>query len=288
MIKVIEAKGDTIDAAIQNALAKLGCDRDDVSVEVISKPKSGFLGFGKEPAVVKVTYETSPAGKAKDFIEGMLVRFGTPAHIEVSENREERTIHIELSGDNMGAVIGRRGDTLDAFQYLTSIVTNKGEEERWIVTVDTENYRVKREAPPTTPATNIPPSPLTARSSSLPPISRPVHRKSPRAAGPPKTEGATSMRKSARPQRPLNKGTKIKSAALAALFYCAKTPDKRAVRAISPLKEANRAMMCFLSKRGASLPSAGFFSELRRRSASIQNILPLLSFTAFIFTYRIP
>ena len=146
MIKVIEAKGDTIDAAIQNALAKLGCDRDDVSVEVISKPKSGFLGFGKEPAVVKVTHETSPAGKAKDFIEGMLVRFGTPAHIEVSENREERTIHIELSGDNMGAVIGRRGDTLDAFQYLTSIVTNKGEEERWIVTVDTENYRAKREA----------------------------------------------------------------------------------------------------------------------------------------------
>lgn len=146
MIKVIESKGDTIDTAIQNALNILGCDRDDVSVEVVSKPKSGFFGFGKEPALVKVTYETSPAGKAKDFLEGLLIRFGTPAHIDATENSEEKTIHLELSGENMGAIIGRRGDTLDAFQYLTSIVTNKGEEERWRVTVDTENYRQKREA----------------------------------------------------------------------------------------------------------------------------------------------
>lgn len=146
MIKVIEAKGDTIDAAIQSALATLGCDRDAVSVEVVRKPKSGFLGFGKEPAVVRVTCQTSPAGKARDFLEGLLIRFGTPAHIEVTENEEEKTIHLELSGENMGAIIGRRGDTLDAFQYLTSIVTNKDEEERWRVTVDTENYRAKREA----------------------------------------------------------------------------------------------------------------------------------------------
>ena len=146
MIRVIEAKGDSIDAAIQNALNQLGCDRDEVSVEVVKKPKSGFFGFGKEPAVVKVTYQASPAGKAKDFLTGLLTRFGTPAHIEVTENEEEKTIHLELSGDNMGAIIGRRGDTLDAFQYLTSIVTNKDEDDRWRVTVDTENYRAKREA----------------------------------------------------------------------------------------------------------------------------------------------
>lgn len=146
MIKVIEAKGDSIDAAILNALKELGCDRDEVSVEVVKKPKSGFFGFGKEPAIVKVTYQASPAGKAKDFLAGLLTRFGTPAHIEVTENEEEKTIHLELSGDNMGAIIGRRGDTLDAFQYLTSIVTNKDEDDRWRVTVDTENYRAKREA----------------------------------------------------------------------------------------------------------------------------------------------
>lgn len=146
MNKAIEAKGDTIEAAIQNALSTLGCERDDVSVEVVQNPKSGFLGFGKVQAIVRVEYGASPAGKAKDFLEGLLTRFGTPAHIEVREDAQEKTIHLELSGDNMGAVIGRRGDTLDAFQYLTSIVTNKGEEERWRVTVDTEQYRAKREA----------------------------------------------------------------------------------------------------------------------------------------------
>ncbi len=147
MIKVIEAKGDTIEAALQNALAQLGLDRDDTSYdyEVVKRPKSGFLGFGKEPAVVKVTLEASPAGKAKDFLEGLLIRFGTPAEITVTEDAAEKTIHMELSGPNMGAVIGRRGDTLDALQYLTSIVTNKDEEDRWRVTVDTENYRAKRE-----------------------------------------------------------------------------------------------------------------------------------------------
>lgn len=146
MNKAIEARGDTIEAAIQNALSALGCERDDVSVEVVQNPKSGFLGIGKVQAIVRVEYSASPAGKAKDFLEGLLIRFGAPAHIEVRENDEEKTIHLELSGDNMGAVIGRRGDTLDALQYLTSIVTNKGEDERWRVTVDTEQYRAKREA----------------------------------------------------------------------------------------------------------------------------------------------
>ena len=145
-MKYLEAKGDSIDAAVESALRELGMTRDDVSVEVLQQPKSGFLGFGKEPAIVRVSYEVTPTGRAVEFLEGLLTRFGTPAHIEVTENEEEKTIHLELSGDNMGAIIGRRGDTLDAFQYLTSIVTNKDEDDRWRVTVDTENYRAKREA----------------------------------------------------------------------------------------------------------------------------------------------
>ena len=145
MIRVIEAKGDSIDAAIQNALNQLGCDRDEVSVEVVKKPKSGFFGFGKEPAVVKVTYQASPAGKAKDFLTGLLTRFGTPAHIEVTENEEEKTIHLELSGDNMGAIIGRRGDTLDAIQHLTNYSINREAGKHARVSVDAENYRQKRE-----------------------------------------------------------------------------------------------------------------------------------------------
>ena len=144
-MKYIETKGDTLDAAIESALQQLGLARDEVSVEVLQKPKAGFLGIGKEPAIVRVSYEDSPAGRAVEFLEGLLVRFGTPAKIEVEEDLSERNIRLNLVGENMNAVIGHHGDTLDAIQYLTNIVTNRKEEERWRVTVDTENYRAKRE-----------------------------------------------------------------------------------------------------------------------------------------------
>ena len=146
MLKMIETKGDSIDEAVQKALSELGRERDDVSVEVVQKPKSGFLGIGREPAIVRVSYDASPAAAARDFLSGLLVRFGAPADIRIDEDETERVIRIELSGDNMGAVIGRRGETLDAIQYLTSIVANREEDERWRITVDTENYRSKREA----------------------------------------------------------------------------------------------------------------------------------------------
>ena len=127
-MKYIEAKGDSIDAAVESALLQLGMSRDDVSVEVIQQPKSGFLGFGKEPAIVRVSYETTPTARAVDFLKGLLIRFGTPAEVHAQENVEERTIALTLTGDNMNAVIGHHGDTLDAIQYLVNIVTNRKEE----------------------------------------------------------------------------------------------------------------------------------------------------------------
>ena len=146
MVKYYEAKGDTIEAALENACKELGCSRDDLaSYEMVQMPKAGFLGIGRQQAIVKVEYRTSPAGRAEEFLTGLLERFGTPAQLNVTENFEEKTINIQLSGDNMGAVIGHRGDTLDALQYLTSIVANREEDDRWRITVDTENYRAKRE-----------------------------------------------------------------------------------------------------------------------------------------------
>ena len=146
MVKYIEAKGDTLEAALENACKELGCSRDDLaSYEMVQMPKAGFLGIGRQQAIVKVEYRTSPASRAEEFLAGLLERFGTPAEMSVTENYEEKTINIQLSGDNMGAVIGHRGDTLDALQYLTSIVANREEDDRWRITVDTENYRAKRE-----------------------------------------------------------------------------------------------------------------------------------------------
>lgn len=144
-MKYIETQGDTLDAAIESALQQLGMTREQVSVEQVQLPKAGFLGIGRVPAIVRVSYEESPAGRAVEFLEGLLTRFGTPAQITSEEDTEEKTIRLTLSGENMSAVIGHHGDTLDAIQYLTNIVTNRKEEERWRVTVDTENYRAKRE-----------------------------------------------------------------------------------------------------------------------------------------------
>lgn len=83
---------------------------------------------------------------AGEFLEGVLKVMGVDAKLESRVDRSENTVHIELSGENMGFVIGRRGETLDALQYLTTIVTNKKEDSRWRVTLDTENYREKRTA----------------------------------------------------------------------------------------------------------------------------------------------
>ena len=146
MVTSVEAKGESIEAAVANALAQLGKERDDVTVEVLEKGKSGFFGIGAQPAVVRVSYETSPADTAIDCLEGLLTRFGVEAQVECSVCPEEETIRLNLVGQNMGSVIGRRGDTLDAIQYLTNIVANKNEEKRWHLVLDTENYRAKRQA----------------------------------------------------------------------------------------------------------------------------------------------
>ena len=104
-----------------------------------------------KPLVSKEEAERSEKA-AGEFLEGVLKVMGVDAKLESRVDRSENTVHIELSGENMGFVIGRRGETLDALQYLTTIVTNKKEDSRWRVTLDTENYREKR----TTNIKNLP------------------------------------------------------------------------------------------------------------------------------------
>lgn len=144
MVKSVETQGTTIDAAIQSALALLKMDRDDVTVEVLENPKSGFLGIGASAAKVRVSFVSSPVDTARGFAAGVLQRMGLPAEITVAET-DKNSVRLQLHGDNMGIVIGRRGETLDALQYITSLVANKGSEEYFRVTLDTENYRQKRE-----------------------------------------------------------------------------------------------------------------------------------------------
>jgi len=144
MQKFVDVAGKTIDAAINSALEQLNLSRDDVSVEVLDNPKSGFLGIGSQDAKVRVYYDVSKASKAQEFLAGLLDRMNISAKMDVNED-EEGNILINLTGDKMGQLIGRRGDTLDAVQRLTNFVINQGDDERRRVVIDTENYRKTRE-----------------------------------------------------------------------------------------------------------------------------------------------
>lgn len=153
MLNSIEVTGKTEEEAIASALRQLCLSREDVSIEIIERAKSGFLRIGAQPAVVKVSYEvpdepeavSCEAGeRARVFLEGLFRYMGTEAEIVVSE-KEDGGLGIELSGPGMGAVIGRRGETLDAIQHLTNYAVNRGCEERTHISIDAENYRAKRE-----------------------------------------------------------------------------------------------------------------------------------------------
>ncbi len=145
MTKRIEATGKTIDDAIAAALEQLGgVDRDMVSVEVLENPKSGFLGIGGTPAKVAVSMEEEEErGDVVAFLKALLEKMG--ANAEVAANTtEEGNLAVKFSGENMGILIGRRGETLDAIQHIANLVANRDREEHIRVTVDTENYRAKR------------------------------------------------------------------------------------------------------------------------------------------------
>lgn len=168
MIKSLETTGRTEDEAIAAALKELGLERDDVSVTVVERAKSGFLGIGASPAVVRVEYEapdeteTAPVVETKApekaamtadngefaeiraFLDGLLKRMDVKADIEITR-RDGKSIVVNLSGSNMGAVIGRRGETLDAIQHLTNYVINRGSDKHMHICVDAESYRAKRE-----------------------------------------------------------------------------------------------------------------------------------------------
>ena len=146
MLKSIEATGKTEEEAIASALKQLDKKRDEVSVEVLERAKSGFLRIGASPAKVRVSYEyiESTAEKAEAFLKGLLLRMGSEA-VPVLEDRGENGLFIRLEGGKPGLLIGRHGETLDAIQHLTGFVVNRGAAKRTHISVDAEDYWAKRE-----------------------------------------------------------------------------------------------------------------------------------------------
>lgn len=189
MLKFIEVTGKNEDEAIAKGLAQLGLDRDDVSLEILERGKTGFLGIGSVPAKVKLTYEApdevpvveeqpapvveqapaaapvmavetqeAPAQVSTPVVEvvdddvaqaivrfqsGLFAQMGVEATSVVT--RDGDTYQVVLEGDNMGPLIGHRGETLDAIQQLTGYVVNRGRSHRVRVHVDAEGYRARRE-----------------------------------------------------------------------------------------------------------------------------------------------
>ncbi len=144
MVKEIIKSGRNVEEAIEEACKELGLDRDQVQAEVLETPKKGFLGFGSSLAKVRVFTELTKASLAQEYIDSILSNMGITGYdIKLEETAE--AINIKLEGQNLGAIIGRRGETLDAIQYLTSLAVNRIDNNYTRVTLDSGNYREKRE-----------------------------------------------------------------------------------------------------------------------------------------------
>lgn len=140
----IEVSAKTVDDAITEACQQFTVTSDKLEYEVIEEGKSGLLGIGSKPAVIKVRVKSSVDDKAKDFLKDVFAAMNLTVVVDVKYNEEESTMDVDLSGDEMGILIGKRGQTLDSLQYLVSLVVNKDTENYIRVKVDTENYRKRR------------------------------------------------------------------------------------------------------------------------------------------------
>lgn len=140
----IEKSAKTVEEAVTDALVELGLTSDQVDVEVIEEGSKGILGlFGTKLAKVRVTKKINLNDVAKDFLIKLLGSMDLTPQIVITEE-DKNTLVINLEGEQMGVLIGKRGQTLDAIQYLTSLVVNKYSDHYIRVKMDTEDYRNRR------------------------------------------------------------------------------------------------------------------------------------------------
>ena len=143
-MEFIEISAKTVADAITEACQKLTVTSDKLDYTVVEEGSSGFLGIGAKPAVIKARVKSSVSDKAKDFLKEVFEAMNIVVVIDVKYDEENKNLDIELSGDEMGVLIGKRGQTLDSLQYLVSLVVNKDVEDYIRVKVDTEDYRKRR------------------------------------------------------------------------------------------------------------------------------------------------
>ena len=143
-MEFVEFTAKTVDDAITAACQKFLVTSDRLEYEVVEEGSSGFLGFNAKPARIKAKVKETVEDKARAFLDDVFAAMHMTVLVEVSFNEEEKVMDIEFKGDDMGVLIGKRGQTLDSLQYLVSLVVNRDSDDYIRVKVDTENYRKRR------------------------------------------------------------------------------------------------------------------------------------------------
>ena len=173
-MEYIEVSAKNIDDAITEACQQLGATSDQIEYEVIDKGSTGFLGIGSKNAVIKARKkEGSVEDNVKEFLNSVFAAMNMEVELIVKIDDAEKVIDVELKGDDMGVLIGKRGQTLDSLQYLTNLAINKKSEDYYKVKIDTEDYRKRRKETLENLAKNIAYKvKRTKRSVSLEPMNR--------------------------------------------------------------------------------------------------------------------
>ena len=143
-MEFIEISAKNVDDAITQATVQLGITSDQLEYEVLDKGSTGFLGIGSKNAVIKARKKFSIDENVVEFLSSIFDAMKMEVEILVAVNEEEHIIEVELKGDDMGILIGKRGQTLDSLQYLTNLAINKHSDEYYKVKIDTEDYRKRR------------------------------------------------------------------------------------------------------------------------------------------------
>ncbi|MCI8485370.1 MAG: protein jag [Lachnospiraceae bacterium] len=140
----IEVSAKTVDDAITESLVKLGTTSDKIEYEVVEKGSSGFLGIGSKPAVIKVRKKSDIEDYVYDFLHSVFLAMNMDVEILINKSEDGKNVDVELKGEEMGVLIGKRGQTLDSLQYLTNLAVGKQVSEYVKVKIDTEDYRKRR------------------------------------------------------------------------------------------------------------------------------------------------
>lgn len=143
-MEFIEVSAKTVDDAITEASIKLGTTSDKIEVEVIEKGSTGFLGIKSKPAIIKARKKNDTVDNIREFLENVFSAMNMEVTIDIKKAEDDKVYEVELSGKEMGLLIGKRGQTLDSLQYLTNLAVNKHSDGYIKVKLDTEDYCQRR------------------------------------------------------------------------------------------------------------------------------------------------